>query len=118
MFTTPSMPEFNPHNLPESMDFHKATKDLPLPRDVKVKFQTYLGRRTGEQIKNITGVLKQMLSEKLKEAKIGFKNNEILIPEKLVETKRRDLLREAIYTKAVIEFTEKYTQSLIMQKKI
>jgi hypothetical protein len=118
MFVPPSHHEYNPYNLPDRMNFHKATRDLPLPRDVRVKFQVYLSRRNKEQIKEILGTLDNMLNEKLTKARISYKNGNIIIPEKLVEKERRVLLREAIYTKAVIEFTNKYYQSLLMQHKV
>ena len=110
--------EYNQEKLPERMDFHKATKDLPLPRDAKSKFQIQLGTMTKSQVKNTIKTLKEMMHNHLREAKIESKGEHIIIPKKLVEKERRELLQKAIFAKATYQFAEKYMASLEMQKMI
>ena len=88
--------EYNPFKLPKSIDFHLATKDLPLPREVKSRIQVALSKLDYRQVKQLIKDLGDMRFEAL-----GKKDYKM-----------------AAYCKSIKEFTEKYFYSLKKQKKI
>ena len=118
IFVPPSHHEYNPHNLPDKMNFLKATKDLPLPLGARNRYQIYISKLNKQQVKEIIVNLEGLMMEKLASARVEYRRGHIVIPGKIVEEERRKLIQEAIYTKAVKDFTEKYLASLEMQHKI
>lgn len=118
MYTPTTKHEYDTSNLPDRINFLKATADLPLPRGAKAKFQVALSKMSKPKIKEQMGILEQIMHDKLIEAHIGFEKGHIVIPKKIFEVERRKLLQVAIFTKALHDFAEKYLTSLEYQKKI
>ena len=112
--------EYNPFKLPKRIDFHEATKDLPLPRATKTTFQIYLSAQTKAKVREIINQLEQEEFRLLQEAKVASLGNNkvIVIPKEVREKERRELIQKAIYTRASKDFAEKYLISLEAQKKI
>lgn len=110
--------EYNPYKLPVRMDFHRATQNLPLPRSAKTSFQIYLATRSKQEIREIIGKLEQEMHRLLKESTASLKDGHIIIPKQIAERERAEILQKAIYTKATMEFAEKYLSSLEQQRKI
>ena len=118
MFVPPSKIDYNPYKLPDRINFLKATKDLPLPRGTKSKFQLHISKMNKEKLRETIAELESMLNQKLTSARVKMEKGHIIIPKDIVEVERRKILQEAIYTKAVKDFAEKYLISLEYQRKI
>jgi len=118
MFVPPSKIDYNPHKLPDKINFLKATRDLPLPRAAKSKFQLYISKMNKQKLKETILELEEMLNKKLTEARVAYKNGHIIVPKEMADVTRRKALQSAIYTKAVKDFAEKYLISVEFQHKI
>ena len=90
--------QYDPHNLPKAIDFHLATKDLPLERGAKAKIQVALSKMERKEVKETIEYLSDMRYTALKKVPPNYKM--------------------AAYCKAVKEFVEKYFYSLKVQKKV
>jgi len=118
MWTPPTKHEYDVHNLPDRINFLKSTQDLPLPRGAKSKFQLYISSMNKKKLKETIVNLEIMMNEAMTKAKVGIRNDNIVIPEKIVDQDRKKWVWKAIYTKAVYDFAKKYLTSLEYQKKI
>lgn len=88
--------KYDPYKLPKAIDFHLATKNLPLPRAVKSHIQIALGKLNHSKLKRLIKDLKDMRWDAL-----GRKDYKM-----------------AAYCKTIQEFTEKYFISVKQQKKV
>lgn len=115
--------DYNPHKLPERIDFHKATKEFPISRESKTKLQIALSKMSRKKIRETIKTLREMayycLGEELKwkdweniDKKLTAKNY------KELPGKMKDDFRMAIWCKFCVEFAEKYLESLDKQKKV
>jgi len=98
------------------MDFHQATKNLPLPRAAKNRVQLYLSKRTKEQIKKLLEEMDDTIADTLRGIHRGYQG--IILPKEVVEPEKREALQKAIFLKAIRDFTQTYQDSLLMQKKL
>ena len=89
-------PKYNPLNLPKVLDFHLATKDLPLPKEVKTHIQVALSKMDRTKLKRLVKDLKEMRYDAL-----GKQNYKM-----------------AAYCESVGEFTEEYLKSVIAQNRV
>ena len=89
-----SKPGYDPKHLPKAIDFNLATKDLPLTREQKTKFQVYISKLNYTQTKQIIKDLEEMRYDAM----------------------RRNDYKMAAYCKSVKEFAEKYFESCKKQK--
>ena len=89
-----SKPGYDPKHLPKAIDFNLATKDLPLTREQKTKFQVYISKLNYTQTKQIIKDLEEMRYDAM----------------------RRNDYKMAAYCKSVKEFAEKYFESSKKQK--
>jgi len=89
-------PRFNPQKLPKAIDFHLATKDLPLDRVTKTKIQVALSKMDLKTLKETIEYLGDMRYTAMN------KNN----------------YKMAAYCKAVKLFVEEYLKSLKAQRRI
>lgn len=110
--------DYNPHRLPERIDFHKATRDLPLPRSSISRFQLALSKMTRQQIKDTKDQLEQMKNQKLMEAGQVNYRGPLFIPKHIAEPERKEAMQMALYCEAALQFIEKYTISLKAQAKL
>jgi fatty acid-binding protein DegV len=86
--------DYNPSHLPKAIDFNLATKDLPLTREQKTKFQIYISKLNFNQTKQIIKDLEEMRYDAM----------------------RRNDYKMSAYCKSVKEFAEKYFESCKKQK--
>ena len=89
-----SKPGYDPKHLPKAIDFNLATKDLPLTREQKTKFQVYISKLNYNQTKKLIKDLEEMKYDAL----------------------HRNDYKMAAYCKSVKEFAEKYFESCKKQK--
>jgi len=89
-----SKPGYDPKHLPKAIDFNLATKDLPLTREQKTKFQIYISKLNYNQTKKLIKDLEEMKYDAL----------------------HRNDYKMASYCKSVKEFAEKYFESCKKQK--
>ena len=89
-----SKPGYDPKHLPKAIDFNLATKDLPLTREQKTKFQVYISKLNYTQTKQIIKDLEEMRYDAM----------------------RRNDYKMSAYCKSVKEFAEKYFESCKKQK--
>lgn len=89
-------PKYNPSNLPKAIDFHLATKDLPLPRETKTRIQISLSKMSGKQLKETIEYLDDMRYTSIND------NN----------------YKMAAYCKSVKELAENYFKSVKEQNRV
>lgn len=109
---------YNPQKLPENLDFHKATKDLPVGRATKTRLQLYLAQKSKDEVKLIIEQLQDMTSDALKRAQTREDHGHIIIPTNIVDAERRTWVQKAIHAKALMQFAQTYLDSLTRQQKI
>ena len=112
----------NPHKLPERIDFHKATKEFPLPQAGKTRLQLALSKLSKKKIKEQIEHFKTMEYQCLDGLKKGTwekiskrltSKNYTQLPDEL-----KDEFKMAIWCKFCGEFAEKYLYSIEQQKKV
>ena len=110
--------DYSPYRLPDRINFHKATADLPLPQSAKKRFQLALSKMTRQQIEEQIKILEQMRNEKLQAAgQVNYKGP-LVIPKSIAEPEKKTAMQMAIWCEGCRQFAEKYLISLKAQAKI
>jgi len=113
-------PNYDPHRLPERMDFQKATREFPLSRKGRNQIQIALSKLNKDKIKEQIKAFKHMEYQSLEGLKKGTwekiskrltSKNYSALPQEL-----KDEYKMAIWCKFCGEFAEKYLNSLEQQK--
>lgn len=112
--------DYNPFHLPQRLDFHQATRDLPLPRATRSRLQIYLSQKQKHEIRELLSDADEEINGLLKEADVPYVKGHILLPTgvPLREHHKRELVQKAILLKAMKDFADFYLRSLEMQRKI
>jgi hypothetical protein len=118
---------YNPLALPDSINFHKASKEFPLAREKKAKLQIALSKMTKAEIKKNIKYLSQMEYECLEgKARIQWEKFGKYVKDKETQEKvfkelpvnMQDEFKMAAWCKFCREFCEQYLYSLEKQKKV